>query len=71
MGSYLTKRQKEILDFIREFTIAKGFSPTHKEICEQFGYSSYGTVHKHLKLLEGKGYLATSLEPEAGSGVGQ
>lgn len=57
MGSYLTKRQKEILDFIREFSTGKGFSPTHKEICEQFGYSSYGTVHKHLKLLEGKGYL--------------
>jgi repressor LexA len=57
MGSYLTKRQKEILDFIREFTTARGFSPTHKEICEHFGYSSYGTVHKHLKLLEGKGFL--------------
>lgn len=57
MGSYLTKRQKEILDFIREFASAKGFSPTHKEICRQFGYSSYGTVHKHLKLLETKGYL--------------
>lgn len=57
MGSYLTKRQKEILDFIREFTTAKGFSPTHREIRDEFGYSSYGTVHKHLKLLEQKGYL--------------
>jgi len=57
MGSYLTKRQKEILDFIRGFTESKGFSPTHKEICEEFGYSSYGTVHKHLKLLEQKGFL--------------
>lgn len=57
MSSYLTRRQKEILDFIREFTAEKGFSPTHKEICEQFGYSSYGTVHKHLKLLEAKGFL--------------
>lgn len=57
MARYLTKRQKEILDFIQEFSAAKGFSPTHKEIREQFGYSSYGTVHKHLKLLEEKGYL--------------
>lgn len=57
MGSFLTQRQKEILDFIREFTTAKGISPTHKEICEEFGYSSFGTVHKHLKLLEQKGYL--------------
>ena len=57
MTSYLTPRQKEILDFIREFTAAKGFSPTHREICEEFGYSSYGTAHKHLKLLEQKGFL--------------
>jgi len=57
MASFLTKRQKEILDFIREFAAERGYSPTHKEICGQFGYSSYGTVHKHLKLLEQKGYL--------------
>ena len=57
MTSYLTPRQKEILDFIREFTAARGFSPTHREICEEFGYSSYGTAHKHLKLLEQKGFL--------------
>jgi repressor LexA len=57
MAKYLTPRQKEILDFIREFTAEKGFSPTHREICERFGYSSYGTAHKHLKLLEEKGYL--------------
>lgn len=57
MTSFLTPRQKEILDFIREFTAARGFSPTHREICEEFGYSSYGTAHKHLKLLEQKGFL--------------
>lgn len=57
MGSYLTRRQKEILDFIREFTAEHGYSPTHREICQKFGYSSYGTVHKHLKLLESKGFL--------------
>ena len=57
MATYLTPRQKEILDFIREFTTSKGFSPTHREICEAFGYSSYGTAHKHLKLLQEKGFL--------------
>lgn len=56
-GRYLTRRQKEILDFIREFRAQHGFAPTHREICETFGFSSYGTVHKHLKLLEQKGYL--------------
>lgn len=54
---YLTERQREILEFIRESVERRGVSPTHREICERFGYSSYGTVHKHLKLLEKKGYL--------------
>ena len=55
--AYLTERQKEILDFIAEFQRRKGFAPTHLEICRHFGYSSYGTVHKHLKLLAQKGFL--------------
>lgn len=55
--AYLTERQKEILDFILEFRRRRGISPTHREICDRFGYSSYGTVYKHLKLLQEKGYL--------------
>ncbi len=54
---YLTERQKEILEFIQQFQRERGLSPTHREICERFGYSSYGTVYKHLKLLQQKGYL--------------
>ncbi len=57
MPKYLTERQKQILDFIRETVDQRGVSPTHREICEQFGYSSYGTVNKHLRLLENKGFL--------------
>jgi repressor LexA len=57
MATYLTRRQKQILDFIRDFSRAEGVAPTHREICERFGYSSYGTVHKHLKLLQNKGYI--------------
>ncbi len=57
MARFLTERQKEILGFIRETLRERGVSPTHREICERFGYSSYGTAHKHLKLLEQKGYL--------------
>ena len=53
----LTERQKEILDFIAEHQRRRGIPPTHREICARFGYSSYGTVHKHLKLLQEKGYL--------------
>ena len=55
--NYLTPRQKQILEFIGEFRRERGYSPTHREICERFGFTSYGTVHKHLKLLESKGFL--------------
>jgi repressor LexA len=54
------------LDFIREFSSEHGFSPTHREICEQFGYRSYGTVHKHLRLLEEKGFLRRSWNQKRG-----
>jgi repressor LexA len=57
MASYLTGRQKEILEYIEAFKRRNGLAPTHREICEQFGFSSYGTAYKHLKLLQQKGYL--------------
>ncbi len=55
--SYLTERQKAILEFIQEYQQQHGISPTHREIREEFGYSSFGTVYKHLKLLQKKGFL--------------
>src|SRR5258708_9925814 len=54
---YLTERQRDILQFIRDFQAAQGVAPTHREICDQFGFSSYGTVYKHLSLLEKKGLI--------------
>jgi repressor LexA len=54
----LTRRQKEILDFIREYRDANGISPTQREIRERFALSSFGTVQKHLKRLEEKGALS-------------
>ena len=55
--TYLTERQKEILEFIHEYRRERGIAPTHREICERFGFSSYGTAYKHLKLLQEKGFL--------------
>ena len=55
--AYLTETQKAILEFVQDFQGRQGMAPTHREICEHFGYSSYGTVYKHLKLLAAKGYL--------------
>jgi len=54
----LTKRQKEILDFIRNYRAQHEISPTQREIREKFGLSSFGTVQKHLKRLEEKGALS-------------
>lgn len=56
-GTYLTERQKAILEFIADYQSRNGISPTHREIRDEFGYSSFGTVYKHLKLLQEKGYL--------------
>src|SRR6185295_7907810 len=54
---YLTERQRDILNFIKEFQKERGVTPTHREICDHFGFSSYGTVYKHLSLLQKKGLI--------------
>ncbi|MEQ8330787.1 MAG: transcriptional repressor LexA [Longimicrobiales bacterium] len=56
----LTKRQKEILDYIRGFIDDYGYAPSFEEIAEAFGYSSLATVHEHLSNLERKGYIRKS-----------
>lgn len=53
----LTKRQKQILDFIISFIEENGYAPTFQEIGEYFDLSSPATVHQHIKTLEEKGYL--------------
>jgi repressor LexA len=53
----LTKRQKEILDFIEEGIRAHGYAPTLEEIGERFGLRSLATVHKHVSNLEAKGSI--------------
>ncbi|MGD2122839.1 MAG: transcriptional repressor LexA [Gemmatimonadota bacterium] len=56
----LTKRQKEILDFIHAFIDQHGYAPSFEEIAHSFGYSSLATVHEHLSNLERKGYIRKS-----------
>ena len=53
----LTRRQKEILDFIESFLDARGYSPSFEEIAGFFQYRSLATVHEHLSNLEAKGYI--------------
>ncbi len=53
----LTKRQREILDYVESFLENYGYSPSFEEIASFFGYSSLATVHEHLSNLERKGFL--------------
>src|ERR1043166_1629629 len=50
----ITKRQKELLDYLRAYIQARGYAPTLDEIGRHFGLSSLATVHKHLNNLERK-----------------
>ena len=53
----LTRRQREIFDFIRGFVVDKGYSPSLEEIGAHFGLSSVATVHKHVHHLVEKGFV--------------
>lgn len=53
----LTRRQKQVLDFLVGFINRKGYSPSFEEIGDSLGLSSLATVHKHLDTLEDKGFI--------------
>ncbi len=53
----LTKRQREILDYLHDFIEQHGYAPSLEEIGRRFGLSSLATVHKHLTNLQEKGFI--------------
>ncbi|HEX5234279.1 MAG TPA: transcriptional repressor LexA [Silvibacterium sp.] len=53
----ITRRQKEVLDFISAFTQRSGYSPSYDEIAHGLGLRSLATVHKHITNLHNKGLL--------------
>ncbi|MFI5319561.1 MAG: transcriptional repressor LexA [Myxococcota bacterium] len=65
----LTRRQREIYEYIREFVDDRGYSPSLEEIGAKFGLTSVATVHRHVELIAEKGFLrkvansSRSLEP--------
>lgn len=73
----LTKRQKEILDFLSEFIEHNGYSPSMEEIAEHFHFASLNAVFKHLEALESRGHLhrdsnrarSIQLSPSSSTGV--
>lgn len=73
----LTRRQREIYDFVCGFIDEHGYSPSLEEIGARFGLSSVATVHKHVNQLVAKGWLrkawnrARTLEPAGEAAAGQ
>src|ERR1035437_6788281 len=53
----LTKRQKQVLDFIANFIDENGYCPSYEEIARGLDLASLATVHKHISVLESKNYL--------------
>ena len=54
---YMTRRQKEILEFLNRYIERNGYAPTIEETAHHFGLSSLATVHKHLSNLQKKGLV--------------
>ena len=53
----ITIKQQEILDYIKEEILKKGYPPTVREICETVGLKSTSSVHSHLESLEKNGFI--------------
>ena len=57
MPGRISEKQQQILDYIKEEILKKGYPPTVREICEKVGLSSTSSVHSHLNTLEENGYI--------------
>jgi len=55
----LTPAQQKVFSFVHDYAIRHGYSPSHEEVCRQFGYRSPNSVCKHLKQLVQLGYPQT------------
>ena len=53
----LTAKQQQVLDYIKEEILKKGYPPAVREICEAVGLRSTSSVHSHLETLEKRGYI--------------
>lgn len=53
----LTRRQKEIFDYIANFIEERGYAPSYREIAEHFGFASVATVTDHIQALKDKDAL--------------
>ncbi len=59
-GTEITKRQKDVLDYIKKYIADHGYPPAIREICKGVNLSSPATVFVHMKNLEQLGYIKTT-----------
>lgn len=59
----LTPRQREVLATLQTLIEERGESPTIRQLCEQLDRTSTSTIHRQLRVLEQKGYIATRVVP--------
>jgi len=55
--TYLTKKQKAVYDYLKEYIGENGYAPSIQEMCDYFGKASLNTMHKYVITLEEKGLL--------------
>jgi len=67
----LTRRQKEVMDFLSSFIGKRGYSPSYEEIATGLGLASLATVHKHIQALEVKQYLRRNYNHSRSLEVGE
>ena len=67
----LTRRQKELMDFVSSFIRRNGYSPSYEEIAAGLGLASLATVHKHIQALETKQYLRRNYNHSRSLEVGE
>ncbi|MCR4717664.1 MAG: transcriptional repressor LexA [Lachnospiraceae bacterium] len=57
MKGKITAKQQEILDYIKEMTLSRGYPPSVRELCTAVNLRSTSSVHSHLETLEKNGYI--------------
>jgi repressor LexA len=67
----LTRRQKELMDFLSEFISKNGYSPSYEEIANGLKLASLATVHKHIQALQSKNYLRRSFNHSRSLEIGE
>lgn len=67
----VTKRQKQVLDFIAAFIDENGYSPSYEEVARGLNVASLATVHKHISTLEQKQYLNRRFNQSRSIDLGQ